>query len=195
VRVLQANMAMVQVQTAMELTLLKNELSLPSNFPECWIENDATTAVMPYLQSKLNPSKLQKDVSKSLNDIGFDHVMEYTISMKDLADIYSINVPRKDLSIFSIDIANADSKIAIEVDGPLHYILRINNDFIRKHRQSGKTNNNNNNYEVNGSTMFKRRLLTMMGWKVLVVPYWEWNAVAGNEHKERQYCIDLLQQT
>jgi RAP domain len=184
--------AMVQLQVAMKLSQSKNELSLPSNFPEEWIVQDKTsTAVIPDLQLEVTTSKLQKNVSKSLNEIGFDHMMEYIISMRDLAGMYSINIPRKDVDIFSIDIANIKQKIAIEVDGPSHYLLSIDNNILMKHGQNAKAINT---YEVNGWTMLKRCLLALMGWKVLVVPYWEWYAVQGTKHKEKQYCINLLQQ-
>jgi RAP domain len=174
----------------MELTQSKNHLSLPSNFPEAWIVHDKTsTAVISDLQLDVTTSKLQKNVSKALKDIGFDHIMEYTISMRDLADMYCINIPRKDINIFSFDIANIKQKIAIEVDGPSHYLLSIDNNILMKHGQIAKAINK---FEVNGSTMLKRRLLTLMGWNVIVVPYWEWNAVQGNKQKEKQYCIDIL---
>jgi RAP domain len=183
-------MAMIQVQVAMELTQSKNDLSLPSNFPEEWIVHDKiSAAVISDLQLDVTTSKLQKNVSKSLNDIGFHHIMEHTISMRDLADMYSINVPPKDIDIFPIDIANTKQKIAIDVDGPTHFLLSIDNNILMKHGQNAKAINM---YEVNGSTMLKRCLLTLMGWNVIVVPYWEWNAVQGNKQKEKQYCIDIL---
>jgi RAP domain len=190
--VVQAVKAMVQVQISMGLSQSKNELSLPSNFPEEWLVQDVTgTAAMSDLHLQLNTSILQNEVSHTLKAIRFDHVIEYMISMKDLADTYSIHVPRKDVDIFSIDIANVKEKIAIEVDGPFHFLLKMDNGRLMKHGQSGIANSM---YEVNGSTMLKRRLLALMGWNVIVVPYWEWNAVQGNEQKERQYCVDLLQQ-
>jgi RAP domain len=183
-------MAMVQLQAAMELTQSKNDLSLPSNFPEEWLVNDMTrTACISNLRLDTTESTLQ-NMSKTLNDIGFDYKMEHSISMREIADTYSINVPRKDVDIFSIDIANIKQKIAIEVDGPSHYLLRIDDNILMKHGQSGIANNM---YEVNGSRMLKRRLLTLMGWNVIVVPYWEWNAIQGNKQKERQYCIRLFQ--
>ena len=31
----------------------------------------------------------------------------------------------------------------------------------------------------NGATLLKRRLLRRVGWRVVSVPYWEWDACAG----------------
>jgi hypothetical protein len=50
--------------------------------------------------------------------------------MKEMAEMYSINVPAKDIDILSIDIANIDEKIAIEVDGPFHFVLCIDSDRL-----------------------------------------------------------------
>eukprot|EP00300_Choanocystis_sp_HF-7_P037182 c5319_g1_i2.p1 GENE.c5319_g1_i2~~c5319_g1_i2.p1 ORF type:complete len:774 (+),score=112.41 c5319_g1_i2:216-2324(+) len=50
--------------------------------------------------------------------------------------------------------------VVIEVDGPFHFLTN-----------SGET--------PTGSTLFKRRLLGRMGWTVVPVPYFEWNAAAS----------------
>ena len=66
--------------------------------------------------------------------------------------------------------------MAIEVDGPSHYVGR----------------------EANGSTILKRRQLRWAGWPLVVVPYWEWNALANEgkvaresylEHKLREAVV------
>ena len=44
-------------------------------------------------------------------------------------------------------------EVALEVDGPHHFV--------------GRT--------VNGATALKRRQLRAAGWPLLSVPYWEWN--------------------
>ena len=37
----------------------------------------------------------------------------------------------------------------------------------------------------NGSTWLKRRLLASAGWRVVAVPYYEWDALGGAEAQQR----------
>ena len=55
--------------------------------------------------------------------------------------------------------------MALEVDGPSHYLL-----------PGGR--------ETNGSTLLKRRVLSMLGYKVMSVPYWEWNGLKDHVAKD-----------
>ena len=73
----------------------------------------------------MTTSKLQLDVSKTFERLGFDHVVEHTITLRDLANNHGIRVPPKPIKIFSIDIANVEEMIAFEVDGPTHFVTRI----------------------------------------------------------------------
>jgi hypothetical protein len=178
-------MQLVQVQIAMDLTQPTTGLSLSQNFTEGWFQDEMLDSIS---NLNLTTSKLQLSVSKSLTQLGFNHVVEHTISMKKMAEIYSIHIPRKDIDVLSIDIA-IDEKIAIEVDGPYHFMLCIDSDSILK---SGNMRNYQSEYQANGATMLKRRLLTLMGWKVLNIPYWEWYKLEGNTTRETQYCQRLL---
>jgi ribonuclease BN (tRNA processing enzyme) len=170
----------------MDLAQSPSNLSLPHNFPEEWMHMKRLNSMA---KLDLSSSKLQKSVSKSLKEIGFSHVVEHTISMREMAGTYSINVPSKEYDVMSIDIANVVEKIAIEVDGTSHYILCLDSDIILKSRNGQQSQHK---YEPNGATMLKHRLLTSMGWIVLNVPYWEWNKLKDDRHKETQYCQDLL---
>ena len=87
-----------------------------------------------------------------------------------------------------IDIANIEKKIAIEVDGPFHYNICIDN----KQVLVDCLITNRLQYEPNGRTVFKRRLLQQMGWNVIIVPYWDWNTMQGNTTKQVEYCRNLL---
>ena len=76
---------------------------------------------------------------------------------------------------FSIDVAAttaAGVELAIEVDGPTHFI------------QPGNT--------LEGGTLFRNRALAARGYVVVSIPYWEWEALRGAEQKQ-QYLLDKLQ--
>eukprot|EP00808_Paulinella_micropora_P000235 g4125.t1 len=68
----------------------------------------------------------------------------------------------------SVDISIPEQKIAIEVDGPYHF-----------------------NYDPDGhasylgTTLHKRKLLRAMGWRVVSVPYYEWEQHDSSEAKAR----------
>eukprot|EP00634_Sargassococcus_sp_CCMP2135_P007356 CAMPEP_0198661762 /NCGR_PEP_ID=MMETSP1467-20131203/43841_1 /TAXON_ID=1462469 /ORGANISM="unid. sp., Strain CCMP2135" /LENGTH=167 /DNA_ID=CAMNT_0044398227 /DNA_START=1 /DNA_END=501 /DNA_ORIENTATION=+ len=59
----------------------------------------------------------------------------------------------------SLDLAQSESKCAIEVDGPSHYM---------KDATSGEL-------IANGATQFKARLLRSYGWQVSHVAFYEWD--------------------
>jgi very-short-patch-repair endonuclease len=170
----------------MDLAQSPSNLSLPHNFPEEWIHMKRLDSIT---KLDLSSSKLHKSVSNSLKEIGFSHVVEHTISMREMAGIYSINVPPKEYDVLSIDIAIVEEKIAIEVDGPTHFILCIDSISIL---YPGNSHQLQYKYDANGATMLKQRLLTSMGWTVLNVPYWEWDKLRDDPRKETQYCQDLL---
>jgi very-short-patch-repair endonuclease len=179
-------MQVVQVQTAMDLAQPNTCLSLPHNFPEGWFKEEV---VASFSNFDLKTTNIQLSISKALKNIRFNHVLEHTISMKEMAEMYSINVPPIDIDILTIDIANLEEKIAIEVDGPHHFLLCIDSDNILN------SENNHNfliEYQARGATMLKRRLFKSMGWKVLNIPYWDWNSVEGDKAEETRYCQHLL---
>ena len=64
----------------------------------------------------------------------------------------------------------AEGWLYVEVDGPSHFLLP----------------DSRGEQAPNGSTLLKRRLLVRAGWRVLSVPYIEWNALGSNAEK-RQY--------
>ena len=76
---------------------------------------------------------------------------------------------------FSIDIAltRADgTKVAIEVDGPTHFM-------------------SNNHTRINGSTALRNRLLEARGWRVVSVSVEAWSRVP--QGGEKQFLLDLLE--
>jgi len=62
---------------------------------------------------------------------------------------------------YSLDLALPSSRIAIEVDGPTHFLLPDGRG-VRK---------------PNGHTLLKRRLLAAAGWRVISVPFFEWDGL------------------
>ena len=59
---------------------------------------------------------------------------------------------------FRIDAALPASRIAIDVDGPSHFVRGA----------EGRP-------RPNGNTLLRRRLLEASGWRVVSVPYFEWD--------------------
>ena len=70
----------------------------------------------------------------------------------------------------SIDMANRERMIAIEFDGPSHFL---------------------SDHQHNGPTKFKTRLLEALGWQVLRIDYLKWDGLKGGERA--QFLTDALQ--
>ena len=77
---------------------------------------------------------------------------------------------------YSLDLALRSSLIAVEVDGPSH--------FLRNPGTQGE-------HLPNGSTLLKRRLLRMAGWHVVSVPFFEWDPLL-NRQAQCQYLRSHL---
>mmetsp|Transcript_55384 Transcript_55384/g.166005 ORF Transcript_55384/g.166005 Transcript_55384/m.166005 type:complete len:126 (+) Transcript_55384:2680-3057(+) len=109
----------------------------------------------------------------------------------------------------SIDIANLNERIGVEVDGPAHFITVLDDEsehdgFIKSHAEgkggTAKMMGNkmgwefvtNGRRQVNGPTALKHRLLCHLGWCIVHVPFWEWRALRGDSESENLYCRDLL---
>jgi len=76
---------------------------------------------------------------------------------------------------FSIDIAAvtaAGVALAIEVDGPWHFVRPDN--------------------RLNGPTQYRNRALAARGYTVISIPYWEWGRL--NSQQRVQYVSERLQQ-
>ena len=88
--------------------------------------------------AEAQPSRLQRDVAKALASLGAAVQEE-----KVLAEGYSLDL---------VVDCGGEELIAIEVDGPSHFVGR----------------------EPTGATLLKRRQLRHFGWRLVSVPYWEW---------------------
>lgn len=75
---------------------------------------------------------------------------------------------------YSLDLALRSARLAIEVDGPSHYLRDPSDERV-----------------PNGPTLLKRWLLKASGWRVASVPFYEWDALAG-PCDQRAYLERLL---
>ncbi len=88
---------------------------------------------------EVNPSRLQEEVFQVISqqvNCQFEFITE---------------------ELLSLDIAIEEKKIAIEVNGPSHYL-------------SDKS--------LDGSSDLKCRLLQHLGWEVIVIPYFDWDSLS-----------------
>ena len=103
-------------------------------------------------------SRLQADVASCVRRLG----LEYEEEAIDGESGYSIDI------LVSHCGEHGDvgvGKIALEVDGPSHYLL------------PGRRT-------ANGNTVLKRRVLSMLGYKSVSVPFWDWNRLKGAVAKD-----------
>ena len=70
---------------------------------------------------------------------------------------------------YSLDLALRSSRIAVEVDGPSHFLRDVHGV-----------------YWPNGSTRLKQRLLRAAGWRLVSVPFFEWDPLHSHE-TQRNY--------
>jgi RAP domain len=207
---MQAIMTLIYVQAEMDIRGCCQSISLPIDFPDSWKES--TTSLDPReadlvefsLGLSLSTSKIQRAVSAAFSRINFAHVEEHTITMKEMAEVHGVRVPATNIEVLSIDIANLEQKVAIEVDGPSHFISRIDDFDEMESRSTGfsKVIRGKLEYqfgwtgerqEMNGPTILKERLLKSFGWKVIHLPFWEWYALGGDASAEEIYCQALLE--
>jgi hypothetical protein len=194
-------MTLIYVQAAMDRDGANDQgLTLPANFPEGWKNSSSKQSLTDTgLALSISTSKIQQAVSAAFSRIEFEHVDEHIISMQELAEDYGVNVPSTPMEILSIDIANLADKIAIEVDGPAHFVNSI--DSVTDEGGYTKFINGKLEYqfgwkgdrqEINGPTALKQRLLKKLGWKTVALPFWEWYALNGDAAAEEKYCRSLL---
>jgi len=111
--------------------------------------------------AEAQPSRLQRDVAKALASLGLAVQEE-----KVLEEGYSLDL---------VVECGGEELIAVEVDGPSHFVGRV----------------------PTGATLLKRRQLRHFGWRLVSVPYWKWDELAHRDQtKEREqraaYLSSLL---
>jgi hypothetical protein len=103
--------------------------------------------------NELVSSRHHLEASKALTTIGFAHENEVS-PFEDGSE--------GDGGFMAIDMACRDRMLAIEFNGPSHY---------------------NSDGGLNGKTMMKKRLLEKLGWKLHMIPWWEWRDLKGEGQK------------
>ena len=140
--------------------------------------------------------------------MNFPYEEELAITTKDIESEYGIALSSENIEnieFLSIDIANAEEKIGIEVDGPQHFVQVLDGNEVfeeEEHEDTGRAKRMGNKIgwlfgvnsarQVNGSTALKQRLLEDLGWRVGHIPFWQWKNPTDSE-KERM-CQDLLEE-
>jgi len=110
-------------------------------------------------------SRSSREVSQLLHEIGFHHVCEVS--------------PDGSISggMLAIDFACLAQKVAIEFDGPAHYLKAVG---------SGKLTSTKN-----GATKAKHRYLEQLGWKVISIDYRDY-IQAQRASNQKQWLQKLL---
>ena len=200
-------MTLYYVQVAADVEAPELRMALPIGFPNGWGEdedqehaNGDRNDLVQMAESSmltLTVSKLQRSVSSTFDQIGFDNILEHVIDTNEIKDEYGISLPHNPKEFLSIDIANIEKQIGIEVDGPGHFVRLIDrpgkstpkaNDIIQQFDDRGEN-------RVNGPTILKHRLLAHLGWDIIHLPYWEYQELGGNRDREMDYCQSLLEQS
>ena len=86
-----------------------------------------------------------------------------------------------DIVLRGLPGARGPRRVAIEVDGPSHFL-----------RGPGADAGERGGGHLNGSTRLKQRLLSLLGWDVLSVPYYDWDALGHDLQAQCVYVRSLL---
>eukprot|EP00978_Attheya_sp_CCMP212_P000883 scaffold1892_cov47-Attheya_sp.AAC.2 len=112
-------------------------------------------------------SRSQKLISGMLTELGFIHENEVPPLEK-----WSMG------DMLAIDMACPKQKIAIEFDGPSHYLKEVGTGDVTR--------------VENGATKAKRRFLERVGWKVINLNYQDWIEANCTESKGRLWLKEIL---
>ena len=194
-------MTLYYVQLAADIEASKLKLALPMGFPNGWGESEGhhgrgngdDLIQMSSSMLTLTISKLQRDVSNTFTEIGFENILEHVIDTNEIKHEYGVQLPQTPQEFLSIDIANIDQQVGVEVDGPGHFVRLIDDTSRRSNKVTadGQFADRGEN-RVNGPTLLKHRLLTHLGWNIIHLPYWEYQSLGGDRESERKYCESLL---
>jgi len=201
----QTVMALFYVQMAMDMEVPQLGLNLPLNFPGEWTVSDniptlfsAEVKEEDKSMLELTTSRLQQDVCRAFERVGFSHVLEHVLTTDEVENSHGIKLTPEKVEFLSIDIANLSDLVGIEVDGPGHFVNIL--DFTADYGTPGGKDDkewqlSNTQKQSNGPTALKQRLLCHLGWKIIHLPYWEWRNMAGDQEIEEKYCRELLEET
>jgi len=117
-----------------------------------------------YLRQAPRPSRTQTEVSDCLRFVGWDHDFEH-ITPEGL----------------SLDMAQPESKLAVEFDGPTHYVL-------------SRVDNVESRTKLDGKSKAEERLLRKFGWRLIRIPFFEWDEVHRCDADREAYLHGKLAQ-
>ena len=126
---------------------------------------DACRAAFVETSHAVRESRLQKDVSQALQRMELVVEEEYRCPKSG----YSIDIRVRKSSAHESSEAEG---WAVEVDGPSHFL-------------SCKS--------PTGKTLIKRRLLELLGYNLVSVPYWEWEEMRQDKRAQEAYLRNRLE--
>ena len=154
----------------------------------------ATYCQEEYNRQHASTSKACKEVSGLLSELEWLHERE--VSIFEIEDNAAVN-DNKDLlmnqsivQMFALDMANKKEKKGFEFDGPSHFVKGITAaPMLRTDRSSSSSSTCLSTFEskdggLNGKSLFKRRLLKALGWKVVHIHYQDWDKCKSNKEKK-----------
>jgi hypothetical protein len=119
-------------------------------------------------------------------DVAHAHAHAYSIFMQVLEALGASQQQEAvdPQSKYSIDClvhawnGQTDLKIAVEADGPTHYVddCALGNERWKR---------------ANGATVMKHRHLGMLGYAVVSLPFWEWGVLLDDEAKRAYLLLKL----
>jgi len=107
-------------------------------------------------------SKLHQSVSETLVSMGVKHLNEVAV----FGGVYHLDI------LLSNTKDHKNTSIAIEVDGPSHFVHPLA-------RGAGR------HLTMNAETKLKRRLLKRLGWNVVSLPYTRWNSARATTSRSK----------
>jgi hypothetical protein len=120
-------------------------------------------------------SSSHKHVSACLDELGWSHENEVCVDDKILG------------RILALDMARASDKVAVEFDGPSHYVTIVTGGATSgRAAAAGKEE-----LRENGSTAFKARVLRAAGWRLVSIPYLVWDALRSKQDRVKYLCDQM----
>jgi len=120
-------------------------------------------------KSDVTVSRDHQSVSSTLNELNIDHKMEVSPFEGSI-----VNFNTSTMLNIDIVISNENKKVAIEINGPSHYIQFDGRDF------------------ENGTTKFKRRLLEKLNFTVVSIHWDDWRKASEANTTMKDFLRKLL---
>ena len=132
------------------------------------------------MQSNRIVSALSIEVSQWLTEIGFVHECE-------VVPDDTVLLPTGAANMLAIDFANRESKVAVELDVPSHFLKHL------EVPQSEDDWQHLGDWTENGPTRAKRRYLQHMGWTVIHLHYRDYQQAKREDHVKLWLTEKVLQ--